>query len=231
MKTQMIKKLSFAAAIAGLGIAMAMPVHAAFKLTLTPSGGGAVTVTDGGVGDSNPDVGAITFIGSLTGWSVNVTTGLSKPVLGSATVASMDLNSVNVSSAGGGSLTIELTDTDFNALSPTSFSMSIGGTTNGSVTYDAYIDAGNVEFGQGTLVGNLGPYAPIAFSGSTAGGGPFAGGPFSMTQVVTITHAGATSSSFDAELRAVPEPGTLALFGMSILGFGIGLRRRLGRAA
>ncbi len=100
--------------------ALAPTVHAGMRLYLDDGLGHSVTVPDGDPLDAHPSVGVITFIGSLgvaSVWQVNVTTGISKPVIGGPTSAEIDLNSLSVSSTGGGTLTIGLTDTDF-ALPP-----------------------------------------------------------------------------------------------------------------
>jgi len=53
---------------------------------------------------------------------------------------------------------------------------------------------------------------------------------FSLTQVVQITHGASGNltrvTSFDANLRSVPEPGTILLIGTGLLGLaGLGRRR------
>lgn len=211
------------AAVAALAL-VAVPVGAT-PLTLTLSdGSNTVTVQDGGVGDSNGASGAVTWIGSLGVWVVNVSTGLGEPVLGSPSWPVLDLNSVNASNAAG-TLTLLLTQGGFTSPPPPGFMFNIGGTTNGTVT--AYACAG-VTLGNCEDV-QLGPFNPVgstAFSGSTSF--PFAD-PEQDYQVgikVVIQHDGATNSSFDAEVQPVPEPGTYALIGAGLLGLGL-LRRRL----
>jgi len=145
------------------------------------------------VADANAD-GVVSFNGSLGGttvWTVNVTTGISKPTLGSATFANMDLNSVNVSSTGGGTITLELTDTDFTALAGnTSYHMDAGGTTNGTLSVNWFVDDGNTAFATTTNIGSLGPFAGGAFSGDVDGGA-LLNGSYSITAVATITHTAA----------------------------------------
>lgn len=199
--------------------------EAALKLELA-SGGTTVTVTDAGLGDICPDLGCVSFTGSVGSFTVNVTTGISKPILTDPLIAELDLNSINVSSSSGGALTIRLTDTDFTQTFALGGSLlQIGGVTGGTVTYSAYLDNSNTEFGTATLLGSLGPYASGAFAGQTGIFGVSADGLFSLTQIVQITHTNSGTTSFNATLR-VTQPATLVLVGAALIGASVLARRR-----
>ena len=164
--------------------------------------------------------GAVTWSGAVGSWIVNVTTGLSKPLVGPAR---LDLNSVNVS-GGAGTLTIMHTDTDFTYLGGLSALAAIGGTTKGSVQYKAFFDASNKEFGQGSLIASFGmtDYEKhnSAFAGEQSGSISLTQ-PYSLTQVVTIRHSRDIKvSSFNAEVGTVtvPEAPSMAVGGLA-LGF------------
>jgi len=205
------------------------PAQAAFALKLTSSGGATVTITDGGGGDDNGAAGAITFIGGVGGYTINVTTSLSKPILGSAASPHMDLNYITVKTTSGAeTLTIEATDKDF-VTSPISLVNAYGGTNNGnSSTYQSFWDNGNAEFGtSGGMSDVLGPFGPGEFSGSNSMD-VTGGTPYSLTQRVVISANGAANASGNAELTPVPAPPglVLSLIGIPIVGLGAWLGRR-----
>jgi hypothetical protein len=191
--------------------------------------GNTVTISDGGGGDSNGAAGAITWVGSLGVWSINVSTGVTKPASGSATNPKMDLNTVDMSTAAG-TLTIKFTDDGFGPVpNGTKFRDSIGGTTEGTVTAAELYDAENGAF-SGVQIASLGPFPGPAFSGSILSS-PVAGiAPFSLTQVVTITHTAGGMTSLDYA-KDIPEPSAFLLLGSGLVGFGyLRGRRRTSRA-
>lgn len=139
--------------------------EAGFVLELQ-NGLSTATIADNSLLDNDLTVGKIEFIGAVGVFDVNVTTGISKPVSGTANLPILNLNSVNVSSTAGGTLAIRLTDTDFTGpLGPgVSSSLDFGGTTNGTAALDAFLDNTNAQFGTGIPVGSFGPFGAGAFS-------------------------------------------------------------------
>jgi hypothetical protein len=188
-----------------------------------------------------PD-GAIIVSQSLPGgFTFNVTTGLTKPVLGSAATPNMDLNSIDIKSTGGtNTLILGFSDTDFTA-APASLQGLFGGTltapAGSTVTAEAYFDTGNDLFGPpagnpgngGTFSFAIGPFGPGAFSGTASGPGPLTQ-PYSLTQYIKLKVTGVSTFSGDFELQAVPEPTSVALLAGVLLTTGVALRRRLRKA-
>lgn len=215
---------------AGLGLAAGLAASIqAEAATIIELSDGVVTksVTDGGVGDLSPTPGVVVFSGTVGVFDVNVTTGLTKPLLGSATEPIMDLNSVNVNSGAVGTLTVKLTSTDFVPTSKTFLAkLDVGGTTNGTITVDAFNDSSNTPFGTLLNTTGVGPFSNGPFADSDLGGsGQIQFGPsYSATIIATIIHDDASDvTSFDAEYRIIPEPGTVALIGLGGL---LAVRRR-----
>lgn len=230
------------AALLAPGIFQPRQAEASFTLRLTHvESATTVTVVDDGVGDlENTTPGQILFSDPVGVFTINVTTGLSKPLIGNdPTFAHMDLNSVNVTGSSAGTLIIELTDTDFPAFTsdPGVFLAQVGGTTGGTVEFDAYKSSENGEFDTSGLhieLPEVGTFGPGEFSDSDFlihGVLP----TYSMTLVATISHSGPAITSFDLEvfnttperIPGVPEPTSLAIWslGMGALGF-VGYKRR-----
>jgi hypothetical protein len=207
-----------------LTLGVATQAHAIPQLRLQSSAGANISVTDGGLGDVNSDAGAVTFMGPLAGWNMNITSGLSLPFLGSTLQPELDLFSLNATSSAGGTLNVWLTDTDFGPHSNAAHVLAaIGGTTGGSVTFRTFFDTTNTAFGQQHEITSQ-SFSPTAFSGEMAGELTSAM-PYSLTLLVTIVHTGQQLTSFDAIVK-VPEPSSLLLIGAGLLGLGFTLRRR-----
>jgi len=193
-------------------------------------GGAAGTLTSIGastVADGSGLAGMIIYSGNAGSiFQVNVTTGMSKPLIGPA---SIHLDSVTVSGSGAGTLQIGLTDTDFlypGTLASASVVNNIGGVTGGSVTGSWTADEGNSEFVAGAIGDHpTGPFGPGAFSGSTSASASGLGAGFSLTTLVEIEHSGAGVTSFDSEVAVVPVPGAILLGMLGLGAVGIKLRK------
>jgi PEP-CTERM motif len=230
-----------------------------FRLRIEDTGLGiGAVITDNGPGDINPAIGAITFSGSLLpgGFVVNVTTGLSKPLIGGATnLVEMDLNSVNVFAGAAGTLRITLEDTDFIAGADgatLSFVGTVGGTLSGpagsSVTFNTWVNPNDLVPVLGpdtfpaavlpaigpTPLGSIAAFGPGVSFGpgpySTAGGENFIkAGPYSLFSQATIVFTGSGMLSFDVNSQVAPEPSSMILLGVGLIGVAAWGRRKISK--
>jgi hypothetical protein len=215
MKGGMGRSLSIAVAVL-MFLAIGMATDSKAAALFLDDGNIKVTIEDNGAGDINPMLGVITFNQSLGNWIVNVTTGITKPVLGTNEIPRLDLNSVNVTSSGSGpaDLLIGFSETGFTYSGP-GFTSLIGGVAGGTVDYKTYLDANNILFGMGSGL-SAGLFGPGAFAWSdsaTVGHGS----QYSLTELVQVSHTGPfQATSFNAEI-ITPEPGTMFLLGSGLI--------------
>lgn len=203
----MRKNLITALTVCGITTAALYQAEAAAQLRISDGTvAGTIVINDDGPGDSaNTSPGVITYAGPVgANWFLNVTTGSGYPNLGSPSVPTLDLGTLNLSSAAG-SLTIEFSEDGFTAGGPAN--ITIGGNSVGTVTYKVWTDTNNVIFGKTTLVGTVGPLDATltggSFSGSAAGTVAPAS-PYSITMEATIEHPTGGKTGFDAALDITP---------------------------
>jgi len=211
----MMNKLALAVALA----LAAGPASAIATLSLD-DGANAITVQDQDANDANPMAGIVTVVWTApnTLWTSTVSIGTTYPADGSAARPYMDLNAV-VTSPGNGALTITFTQDGF-LPAEALFLSDVGGTLNqnSSAQFTATAD--------GQPISSIGPFTTGgAFMGTDTSMFMATTTPYAISLQAVITHRGAGTSSFDYQVQ-VPEPGTVALLGLGLLGMGF-LRRRV----
>jgi hypothetical protein len=196
MKSNLLKA---GAALMTLMAAGLVPGHAAFALRLSADNGATwTTIEDGTLADQNPVAGAVAFNGGIGDWIVNVTSALSKPVVGSAATPYVDVSSHNLSTSAG-TLIIQCSDTDFDpALPPGSYVAEIGGVTGGTVSFRAWADAANTPFAKTTTLADLGVWGGEVFVNKVVSATNPNRAPYSLTLEAIIVHSTAANSGFDA---------------------------------
>ncbi len=178
------------------------------------------------------------FTGTISGFSVSTTSGI-----GTSGITFADLNaatsSVSYSGLGIGTMQIKLEVYDFTqpvgglknfsgSASLTSSVASAGDT----IKSDFFVDGSNA----GLLTNPLSCTAAILTSGNSCSAGSlqWADGPpaqFSMTTIQTYkVAAGGAVNATSSSVVTVPEPATLSLVGLTLLGLGFASRRRSGKA-
>lgn len=215
------KTLASMAAAAAL-LAAPLASQAAFQLKISDGVLPDLIVTDNGAGDLSGASGVINFNSTFGDYEIVVSVGTS-----TYDPLSMHLGAVvgNIAPGGiGGALTIELTQTGLALGSPGPVQVYTngGGSGPGSVTWSSFVDASDTAFGTGTTI-----HTNVGYNGSGSGTVNTTGfysatirTVFDYTSVTTTT-----AGSLDIDLK-VPEPGTIALAGLALLGLGLSRRRQ-----
>ena len=213
----------FALAVLLTSLALSFPAVADPTLNLKISdnvGGGYDVDLNAAAG-----TGFVSFNGAIGAWSINVTTGLGTPAVGSGEI---DLSSVDVTNqAGSHHLTIILTESGLSGGSGAALIDAINaiGGTSPNITWTAC--AGS------TCTGGSHATPPLGFSANDAFVASIADlSNFTLSIAIEIFHTGAQTSSFDNSLavqipsNVVPEPNTLLLLSIVLMGVAFIRRRR-----
>lgn len=216
------------ALVSALTIASLLPARATETLTLTDGAGDTAT----GVA-SLTTPGLITFVGSVGNWTLNLSAGITMPIIGTSTAPAMNLISVNGfdafgAKAGGNTLTITFTETGFGPASGTVATGISGTQSRGTANFSTLAN--------GSGLTSSGSLTTAPFNSSTTGSlSDFSGG---LTETVVLTAAGSEIVAFDATLHtttdisangsgnggspSVPDSGmTLVLLGSSLMALGL----------
>jgi hypothetical protein len=233
--TKIARHALSAAAVLACAMGVSTPANAVFVARicndLQCQGGDDVILQDNSAGDLIPMAGAISFSASAFGYTLEVNTSQSKPVIGSATAPQLDL-SFAVTGVGPGSVFLYASDTDF--LTGGQATLTLGGTNSGgsgSVQGRAWGGTSNTEFqfSGANLLSSLGPFTTASFSAGALSVLAPAANPYSLTIGTTVsrTTAGTSTGNLNLQVSAIPEPSTWAtiLMGAALVGF-VARRRR-----
>ena len=213
----------------GAAMAAASPANALLMISVD-DGVNSSVFTDNVGADFDNRLGVLGIYISSGNFQLVLSLAQSQPFIGSPTDPIIDLTFAMTSFGDGGTLTISVTNTDFQGSGTNVGVCEIGGITGGTVDYACFVDDSNTAFARTEQIAGLGPISGGVFA-EAANGAFDVNGLYSLTDVLTITHGGGIVTTTGNSNIRIPEPQTLAIFGMGLVAIGLLLWRRRSREA
>jgi hypothetical protein len=223
-KNYIMKRLIKTILACGVVAVCATVAKAAPTMRLSADGGATwLTIPDNSALDADPTTdGSIIYFGPVGPWIVNIASAIGSPAVGAATSPVLDVGTTTTS-PGAQTLIVQISDVDYVGFPNETFIARIGVSTTGSITYNTYIDSGNVLFGSKSTYSSDAPgvspsptaalllaegplvNTSVVYSNAVVVANPAA--KHSLTLETLITESGAGSkSTVDALLYNLPPP-------------------------
>lgn len=223
----LLTKLGKSVAMGSLAVVLAgvsLPSRAGAVLELF-DGTTTKLVADNSGLDLDPITGSVLFAGAIGVWMINVTTGVTSPVV-LGPYPHLILSSTDVST-GAGTLRVRFYDDANLAAVGTVIGASVGGTlvnrVGSSFDWDVYVNGVSIMGNPANLT------TPGAFAVNTTSAPFTQAAGYTLMNEFILTHTGAGTSTITIESQ-IPEPASLLLFGAALLGLSFS-RRRKGKTA
>ena len=211
-----MKNITKQIAVAAAVLSMTGSAFAVATLRVSTDDATWTTIADESGSDlATGTLGVVAYSSAFAGWTITISSGVTKPATGTPADPQMHMNVVAVSSAAA-TLYVEWSDTDFTPEIAGSFALAFSGAVQGTGANSAYA-GGNTLFDKSNLLGSTSGGPGAYSSNQTAAGTIPTTDPYSLTLRTVFTHTAAGSSSSDNDLKNVPDGGaTVALLGLAL---------------